>query len=364
MPENFSGKAREKWIDCVKCVAILVVLLNHSGFVIPGVNFWGGMFFVPVFFVVSGFTYHTKEESFLLFLKRKAKRLLLPYITANGVLFLFFLLKDVVVGSKNLSEMLSGFLGIFYSRNQLLVSGPENVYLMTNLNSPTWFLTALFLTIVVFELLVRRWQGNGKKMMLVAVVLLLLANLYHYLCPMLLPWSADAVPYFLLFFMWGRFMKEKEVLAFFDRKKGVLLLAVVIFVVTALINGSANFSIADYGVSTTLALYNGVSSSTLLMYLCLKCDKYIPKFIVVTGQHTLFILCYHLFLFEIFKTVLPGIHPVANLIMTTLLLSGVGIGADVVAKTRIGAVSKTGTDAMTKTGTDAISKTGTKPGIK
>lgn len=339
MSTDYNGKLRKKWIDCVKCIAILIVMLNHSGWTIPGVNFWGGMFFVPVFFVISGFTYRTKEESFPQFIKRKAKRLLLPYIVANGILFVFFLLKNVVGGGKPIAEMLPGFCGIFYSRNQLFLSDVgtrtlfgteqgENIYLMTTLNSPTWFLTALFLTIVVFELLIRLCKGNGKKMLLIEVILLLLANVYHYLVPLLLPWSVDAIPYFLLLFMWGWFMQEKEVLYFLDRKKGLLLLVTAIFFATAFINGSANFSIAEYGRSTTLALYNGLISSTLVMFFCLKCDRYIPKFMVVIGRHTLFLLCYHLFLFEIFKTILPGIHPAANIILTTVLPVGILVGKE------------------------------------
>lgn len=343
MPEKHNQKVREKWIDCVKCVAIMVVLLNHSGLIIPGVNFWGGMFFVPVFFVVSGFTYHPGEESFLLFIKKKAKRLLLPYITANGILFIFFCWKDWHNAVLDSGIFLSRICGIFYSRNQLCLteSGTlwkmacENRYLMTMLNSPTWFLTALFLTIVVFELLRRLCRENTEKQLLIAVVLLLLANLYHYLCPLLLPWSLDAVPYFLLFFMWGRFMNQTQLLnkPLFQQK--LQPLSVLIFLATALVNGSANFSIADYGSSTTLALYNGLISSTLLMFVCRKCDKHIPKIMVITGQHTLFVLCYHLFLFEIFRAISPGLHPGLNIVLTALLLVVAAVLMDKIKGIRI-----------------------------
>lgn len=43
------GSRRENWIDAAKGIAILIVVLNHSGLVISGVNFWGGMFYVPAF---------------------------------------------------------------------------------------------------------------------------------------------------------------------------------------------------------------------------------------------------------------------------------------------------------------------------
>ena len=94
-----ANKRREDWIDCLKCIAILIVMMNHLGLTIPGFSFWGGMFFVPIFFLLSGYTYHTKEETFGRFLKRKAKRLLLPYITANAILFVFFFVKESLLGS-------------------------------------------------------------------------------------------------------------------------------------------------------------------------------------------------------------------------------------------------------------------------
>ena len=73
------GSRRENWIDAAKGIAILIVVLNHSGLVISGVNFWGGMFYVPAFFLLAGYTYAPKEESYKSFVKRKAKRLLVPY---------------------------------------------------------------------------------------------------------------------------------------------------------------------------------------------------------------------------------------------------------------------------------------------
>ena len=115
-----ANKRREDWIDCLKCIAILIVMMNHLGLTIPGFSFWGGMFFVPIFFLLSGYTYHTKEETFGRFLKRKAKRLLLPYITANAILFVFFFVKESLLGSISAAEDLKILYGIFYARNQLL----------------------------------------------------------------------------------------------------------------------------------------------------------------------------------------------------------------------------------------------------
>lgn len=332
-----SGKQREKWIDLVKCIAILIVMINHSPIDIPGVKFWGGMFFVPVFFVVSGFTYQSREESFLSFLGRKAKRLLLPYITANGILFAFFFAKHVFLSDGDPADMLVDLIGIGYARNQLFAEHAQtlffpkfggNVYLLQLLNSPTWFLPALFLTMTVFEILFRVFRRNGRKMLLVAVILLCLANLYHYLFPLLLPWSLDAIPYFLIMFLWGYFMKRKAFLDDFKSHPWILLVLFGVFLICARANGSANYSIADYGKSTMMALYNALVSSTIVMYLARKIEKWIPKFLTVIGQQTLFILCYHLFGYAVIETIGKGMPSVPVLLVTLAVLTIVSWGKE------------------------------------
>ncbi|MBE5881074.1 MAG: acyltransferase [Lachnospiraceae bacterium] len=320
-----SGKQREKWIDLAKCIAIFIVMINHSRLDVPEVKFWGGMFFVPVFFVLSGFTYRSRKESYWSFFGRKAKRLLLPYIAANGILFAFFVLKDVFLADGNLSDIWWDFAGIFYARNQLFswetptLFFPKfgaNIYFLQCLNSPTWFLPALFLTMALFEALLRLTKRDGRKMLLGAVILLCLANLYHYLFPLLLPWSIDAIPYFLIMFMWGYFMGRKEFLTYFDKHKWVLLLLTGGFLLCSMTNGSANYSIGNYGRSAMMALYNALVSSTIVMYLCNKVEKWIPRFLTVIGEHTLFLLCYHLFVFSVLETVFVGIHPVLMILAT------------------------------------------------
>ena len=332
-----SKSQREKWIDFVKCVSIIVVMLNHSQLAAPQMRFWGGMFFVPVFFVLSGFTYRSREESFLSFLKRKAKRLLLPYITANGILFAFFFVKDGFMADGNLSNMFWNVIGIFYARNQLFATDAQtlffsgfegNVYLYGMLNSPTWFLPALFLTMGVFEVLLRLTKRDGRRMLLGGVILLCLANLYHYLFPLLLPWSLDAMPYFLIMFMWGYFMGKKEFMRYFDRHKWVLLILFGVFLLCAWINGSANYSIGNYGKSTMMALYNALVSSTILMYLVRKTEKWIPKVLTMVGRQTLFILCYHLFAFSVLETVFAGLHPLLMIFAALVFLTVIAWGKE------------------------------------
>lgn len=333
-------KKRENWIDCLKLIAMLIVVMNHAGFTLPGISFLGGLFFVPVFFVLSGFTFQLGEVPLLGAAGKKAKRLLVPYFTANGLLFLFFFFKDVVMGhTKTVAEGLAGLFGIFYGRNQIfafehatLISpgAQENYFLMTNLNSPTWFLPALFLTLLFYEAAARVLREDEKKLWLLAMVLLLIAVLYHYLSPVLLMWSLDAIAFFFLFFLVGAACRKHRLLEWADSHKWVIFAGLALLAVSACCNGSVNFSIGAYGKSVMLALLNAVLSSVLMMYLLWKVRDHIPDVLGMAGRQTLFILCYHLLVLALLEAIVPGLPVFVRILLTIVLLAGVGMGKDAV----------------------------------
>lgn len=308
---------RENWIDAAKVIAILIVVLNHSGLVIPGVNFWGGMFYVPAFFLLSGYTYTPKKESMAAFAGRKAKRLLVPYFAANAVLFLFFLCKDILTGSIVWERTLLSLLGIFYGRTQLFKSEASlvvfeapmpNVNMMQNLNAPTWFLPALFLVLIFGDALIRLWKGSQKKVNLFVAVFAFLMILHHYLSPFLLPWCLDILPFLLAFFLLGyalkihRSFKRLEEKPFWERG-GILTGVLLVAIVTGLLNGSFNLSVSSFGKSMAACMLAASASTFLLLYLLRLSEKKMPRVTAVLGKlskHTLTIMCYHYFVMQMF----------------------------------------------------------------
>ena len=330
-------KMREGWLDAVKTIAIFIVLLNHAQVRIPGVNFWGGMFYVPVFFVLAGFTYRTKEISYSEYIKGKAKRLLLPYFVANLFYLAFFTCKEWFVDGGLHTVGLQSVIGIFYARNQLCLSArvlPEkNVFFLHLQNAPTWFLPALFVSLVVFDGLMRLFRADLKKMGLCISIGLLVQFLYHYSSPLLLPWSIDAIPFFAALLEVGFAMKKTEVLRKVCEGQKVLWLSLAmtaVFLPGALWNGSANLSIGEYGKSMIVALYNAVMASYLIMLLCFALEKkgertYLPQFLIRPGACTLTILCYHLFVFLFLQSGIMVLLTAAGMQEKIPVVSGVKI---------------------------------------
>lgn len=331
-------KKRENWIDFLKLIAMMIVVMNHACCTVPLVSFWGGMFFVPVFFVLSGYTYHFSSDSFGKAVSKKAKRLLRPYFAANGVLFAFFLLKDVVLSqTRSISQMLQSIWGILYARNQvfslshptfMLSDQENNIYLLTNLNAPTWFLPALFVTILMFEGLSRLFEKDIKKLWLTGVIGVLCGVLYYYICPILLPWSLDAVPFFYLMFLIGYTLQVCDGMDYLNRHHWIIAPVVFGLLIGAYLNGSTNFSIAVYGKSVTLALYNAVSSSVLMMLLCRMGQKLIPDWLGKCGRQTLFVLCYHMLILSVITTVIPNLPLFVTVLLTMFLLILFGIAKE------------------------------------
>lgn len=337
------GSRRENWIDAAKGIAILIVVLNHSGLVIPGVNFWGGMFYVPAFFLLAGYTYAPKEESLWSFTKRKAKRLLIPYFGANGVLFLFFMGKDLMGGNFQLSKALISLLGILCGRNQLIKGGESfvvfdapmpDVLLMPNLNAPTWFLPALFLVLVSADALFRLMKGSKRRVGLFAAFSAFVMLIYHYLSPFLLFWCLDILPYLLAFFLIGYEIKAERLFERMDglsfgKKGGIVCGILVLTVAAGLFNGSYNLSLSYFGKTVAVCMIAAVGSTCLLMLALRWLEKKTPRITAAMGrlgQHTLSVLCWHYFIMQMFFAavgiVIPGIWEGGRALQSVVQLCG------------------------------------------
>lgn len=317
---------RKNWIDAAKAIAILIVVLNHSGIVIPGISFWGGMFYVPSFFLLAGYTYTRREESCRSFVKRKAKRLLIPYFAANGSLFLFFFCKELLTGGLRTEKTLLSLAGILYGRTQLFKSegslvifeAPiQNVGMMLNLNAPTWFLPALFLVLICADGMFRLMKDSDRRVYLLTAVFAGLMLVNQYLSPLLMPWCLDILPYLLAFFLIGYALKERQGLEWLDRQKAPVKCAVIggsIFLtaVSGIYNGSFNLSISYFGKSVAVCLICATFATLLLLLFLSRLDEKatgITACLAAFSKHNLAILCYHYFVMQMFFTLVQAVYP-------------------------------------------------------
>ncbi|MCR5799081.1 MAG: acyltransferase family protein [Lachnospiraceae bacterium] len=148
-----SNGERNKTFTILSCIGIVLIILGHLNF---GILEFGGLFpyysyHVMIFVFVSGYFYKKEDEKNILGLvKRKAKRLLLPYMITNlliGIIVSLLHRAGIIFGGRLTPVTL--FVEPFTDGHQFM------------LNAPAWFIPALFL-LELFNVIARKVLGYVK----------------------------------------------------------------------------------------------------------------------------------------------------------------------------------------------------------
>lgn len=173
---------------------------------------------MPLFFFLSGIL-HKNDGSFVPFLKKSAKRLLVPYLIFASLTYLlwFFNLKN-----HNISpEVIRQFFSIFY--------GNSNNGLMA-FNNILWFLPALFATKILFAIITKISTKNKPL-----IIKLFLFSIFGYLFSIFMPniklpfgieTALSAVVFYGAGFLWQKSEKAKGLIS---KDKYLLFPALLIF---------------------------------------------------------------------------------------------------------------------------------------
>ena len=206
---------RVDWLDVFKCIAMFLVLRGHVDFdnSPESIRYYIYAFHMPLFFMIAGMGLYLqlnkREYSILEMTKNKARTLLWPYFIFNIIMIPMWIFNFRILTQKDESytELISA---IFYS-NQEWNSMPT---------STTWFITTLFLAIMLF-VVIRKYCNNHEQLITLACVLM---GLIGYVMSLnttddfIYPWHMDTVPIGCMLVMMGyMFIKHLD---FFDRLIG------------------------------------------------------------------------------------------------------------------------------------------------
>lgn len=262
---------RIDYIDIAKAIGILIVLWSHTGAEVGMMTYLGGMM-IPVFFIVSGFTYKGTNNMFQS-LGKKLKRLIIPHFIFSLLLLLFFRAFHLI-----------DLIGIFYSRYSLYpLDNSENLYFFSSGNPPIWFLTAMFTAYVIFEIYCKT---NIKPLYVYATGIISCFFLDR--IPILLPWSIDSCFLFSLFIYTG--YKFNYHIQETTGKK--IILMTCIYVLTCYINGYCNLSVREYGHSFLFVIISGVTGTMIVVYFSkILAKSKLKTIFTCIGKHSLVIFC-------------------------------------------------------------------------
>ena len=186
---------RQPWIDAVKGGCIFLVILAHVNLTKAGdiklanqllsYFYYLQAAYMPCFFVISGYTFKDKPG----ILTQRARQLIQPYTYWSIIYFALFIILAYIHNRLFFFNSLKFLCGLFYSRPQLYpLYAPQAFTLMPPGSGPLWFLTALFISYLLFLPL---YRAKAATRYLWIGGYLLLHQILHY-CPILLPWSIDS----------------------------------------------------------------------------------------------------------------------------------------------------------------------------
>ena len=277
------GKERLNYVDILKGIGILLVIFSHSGAEKDGAMAYVGGVFIPLFFIVSGYTYKHRSHSFLMFMKKRIRRLLVPYFFFSALLLLLykrFSLLDVI--------------GVFYSRYCLYpYDSGDNVFLMGGGNPPLWFLTSMLTAFVPFYFLMKYPTKAYWLLFLYAIITFLCQFL-----PVLLPWSVDTACLQASFMYLG--FRIRNCHHVMDSSSIFFLLTLVTYIAACFLNGELNVSVREYGRSFLVYFLTGALGTIILLWLSQKLESsYVSSLLAGIGRHSLVIFCVQMFLLRL-----------------------------------------------------------------
>ncbi|MBQ8279101.1 MAG: acyltransferase family protein [Roseburia sp.] len=157
---------RISYIDMAKGIGIILVVFGHTSFPSRNLTDWINSFHMPLFFLLSGMLLshnHATEQSMSSFIRKKAKGILIPYLTFSVLSILFAAVLDSATFRTYLPNALTQSV-VFYGISVL------------------WFLPALFFGEVIFLFIRKHTSLVVSALLSVGICLLTVfaAHTYHY----------------------------------------------------------------------------------------------------------------------------------------------------------------------------------------
>lgn len=283
-------KNREEWLDVLKGLAIILVVLGHGPIFNEDLFDFIWAFHMPLFFLISGYTFHKKNSKE--FFSNKWKRLMLPYfftcvlllfvaliqsIKNNGLIWLN--IRDVII-----RWVWAGIYGSCWSYDT-----PFKIYDI----GAIWFLCTLFCASILFNYVVM--LNSEHQLWLVAILVYLGINTKSFIW---LPWNLQSAMVAVVFMYIGYMTKMYGWLN--NNNENSHCVPIIILGIISMIgihnhsmvimgNNSYTFGVLSLIIAISISYFKTIISKFIVRYL-----KNISRFLSFLGKNTLIILCFHL----------------------------------------------------------------------
>lgn len=318
------SKKRIEWIDCVRAISMMLIIISHT--YVAG--FWLNFVFavnVPIFFVLSG--YLTRKKDVSRTAKNGIKTLIIPYIATTVVMFLISLISvrrhvpGMITTDHWYHYLVAGLYGI---------GSPTHQSIIHNANIPAigaiWFLLAMYFGNIIYQL-IRKLSDRYSKLAS-TIILIIFGILFavfgfwisHFVQ---LPWSIGPAFISIIFYVSGYLFKTWNLMTINVKNTLFSLVGLILWVVAAF-KGPFWFN-TGFATQPFLDIIGAIGGSYFLMYIFKILDAKISlSFLARLGRLALITLSFHIICLNLFgdtvflsgKLLIHGVSP----IMTGVLM--------------------------------------------
>ena len=275
-------KKRLYWIDVLKGMGAILVLLGHLVPYNSMIKIYIYSFHVPLFFFISGYVFKYEKKIDYFFYK-KVNRLLIPYIKYSILsFFASYFVEDVVASKRE----------ILY---HIFFVGGTNYF-----NTSLWFLVILFFTLIIAEivgLIVNKLKIKTNQLINTLILLcLLVVGLLFIKFNITLPFGIQILPHSLLIFYLGYLYKKStklpKLLSKLLKKITIMKYAIIpvgiLAIVLGQINGNIAMSMSEYN---NYFIYLFVALVNIMIYILIAKKINRQKVLEKLGELSLFMIC-------------------------------------------------------------------------
>lgn len=281
---NEQNGKRIEWIDTAKGIGLILVILGHLK--TDYLSTWIYTFHMPLFFFLSGVVFSGAKYSFKEFLLKRIKSLVIPYFSLGIVIWLFYAVVNIFVGQDN---------GLYGSNLEMLKNFIVQEHFWT-----VWFLACLFLTEMLYFILVK-YLGRNFLILSVASVLICSFGLIRYRMGYGgLPWNLDIALVAQFFVHCGYILKNSVKLKeFIFGNRGIAYFAkMLLFLGMNLFAGILCIKVAHQSLDMSVGLYGNelltiISALSGTLFIVMLSEKIHSKFIAYLGRNTMIIFAWH-----------------------------------------------------------------------
>ena len=236
---------RIEWIDIAKGIGILSIILMHCqppkylGILLASYS-------VQLFFFLSGCCFSLKQESFNSFVLHKVNRLLVPYYFLGTIIVVYRTMIDCVLKHESV----------------YILMDYEKKLLISKSFTSLWYLPCLFVSSVLFWLLLKTTKNQLAYSGVVSFMLMILSYMYYRLGGKTLPWNID-VALVAIFYLWMGYSFHK--LTKDKQSENILVIFITYLVFQLEISGKysneLHFSNIELIIKTSLVFHLEISGN-------------------------------------------------------------------------------------------------------